>query len=96
MLLGAHMSIAGGLDKAIERGESIGCTAIQIFTKNSNQWRTPPLQEGDIRAFKARRALWGSGALFAHDSYLINLGSPDEILFQKSLSALQELSLIHI
>ena len=90
MLLGAHMSIAGGLDKAIERGESIGCTAIQIFTKNSNQWRTPPLREGDIRTFKTRRTSWGNGALFAHDSYLINLGSPDEVLFQKSLNAFQE------
>ena len=90
MLLGAHMSIAGGLDKSIERGASIGCTAIQIFTKNSNQWRAPLLREGDIQAFKVRRKSWGEGALFAHDSYLINLGSPDEVLFQKSLSAFQE------
>lgn len=90
MLLGAHMSIAGGLDKAIERGSSIGCTAIQIFTKNSNQWRTVPLKEGEIKAFKSRRIAWGEGAVFAHDSYLINLGSPDEMLFQKSLGAFQE------
>ena len=90
MLLGAHMSIAGGLDKSIERGASIGCTAIQIFTKNSNQWRAPLLRKGDIEAFRARRKSWGEGALFAHDSYLINLGSPDEVLFQKSLGAFQE------
>ena len=90
MFLGAHMSIAGGLDKAIDRGQAIGCTAIQIFTKNSNQWRAPVLREGDIKTFKTRRASWGKGALFAHDSYLINLGSPDETLFQRSLSAFQE------
>ncbi len=90
MWLGAHMSIAGGLEKAIERGASIGCTAIQIFTKNSNQWRTPSLSEKEIRAFKTQRDAWGKGSLFAHDSYLINLGSPDEVLFRKSLSAFQE------
>lgn len=89
IFLGAHMSIAGGLDKAIERGESIGCTAIQIFTKNSNQWYARPLQEGDISAFRVRRHAWSKGPIFAHDSYLINLGSPDEILYQKSLNALQ-------
>ena len=90
MFLGAHMSIAGGVDRAIERGESIGATAIQIFTKNSNQWRCPTLQEEEIRMFKKRRSSWGNGSLFAHDSYLINLGSPDELLYQKSLSAFQE------
>lgn len=90
MFLGAHMSIAGGLDKAIERGKSIGCTAIQIFTKNSNQWRSPSLRHEEIERFKAERGAWGNGALFAHDSYLINLGSPDELLYQKSLSAFQE------
>ena len=89
MFLGAHMSIAGGLSKAIERGESIDCTAIQIFTKNSNQWQSPPLQERDIKTFKARRDSWGGGAVFAHDSYLINLGSPDEVLYRRSLSAFQ-------
>ena len=89
MFLGAHMSIAGGLQKAIERGESIGCTAIQIFTKNSNQWRSPILQREEVQTFKARRSSWG-GSIFAHDSYLINLGSPEEILYQKSLSAFQE------
>ncbi|MBI4436069.1 MAG: deoxyribonuclease IV [Candidatus Omnitrophica bacterium] len=90
MLLGAHMSIAGGLDKAIERGQSIGCTAIQIFTKNSNQWRTPPLREGEVSVFKTRRKSWGAGSVFAHDSYLINLGSPDEVLYRRSLSAFQD------
>lgn len=90
MLLGAHMSIAGGLDRAIERGESIGCTAIQIFTKNSNQWGAPPLEEAEVRTFKARRNAWGGGSVFAHDSYLINLGSPEEALYQKSLRAFQE------
>jgi len=90
MWLGAHMSIAGGLYKAIERGRSIGCTAIQIFTKNSNQWRAPALTQESIDQFRTQRAAWGKGPVLAHGSYLVNLGSPNDVLFQKSLNAFQE------
>src|SRR3989304_9196409 len=52
MLLGAHMSISGGIDKAVERGNSIKCTTIQIFTKSNTQWRTPLLKKTEVENFK--------------------------------------------
>ncbi len=91
-LLGAHMSIAGGLDKAIERGESVGSTALQIFTKSANQWRAKPLQDEDIARFKARLAASAIGpdAVVVHDSYLINLGTPDDAKWEQSIAAFTE------
>ena len=86
MLLGAHMSIAGGVDKSILRGQCIGCQAIQIFTKNNNQWRARPLEPEEIRQFKENRQAAGM-FVFAHTSYLINLASPDKELRQKSVEA---------
>lgn len=87
MRLGAHMSIAGGVSKALERGYSIGCEAIQIFTKNQRQWKAKPLEPDEIERFKQKRAETGIHPVVAHDTYLINLGSPDETAWQKSLDA---------
>lgn len=86
LLLGAHMSIAGGISLAVERGEEVGCTAIQIFTKNATQWIGRPLMESEIRKFKDESRRTGIMAV-AHDSYLINLGSPEEDLRVKSIAA---------
>jgi deoxyribonuclease IV len=87
--LGAHMSISGGLDKAVGRGVGVGCTALQVFTKNASQWKAKPLGEEEIGRFKA--AVAGSPiaaeAVVAHDSYLINLASPDPARRQQSLEA---------
>lgn len=85
--LGAHMSIAGGVDLAIERGAAIGCTAIQMFTKSSNQWAARPLPEEEVERFRAERVRRGIGPVVAHDSYLINLCSPDDGLYEKSVQA---------
>ncbi len=85
--LGAHMSIAGGMDRAIERGAAIGCTAIQLFTKNSNQWAARTLPIDEIERFRAGRERAGISHVVAHDSYLINLCSPDDQLFRKSIDA---------
>lgn len=85
--LGAHMSIAGGVEKAVERGASIGCATIQIFTKNNNQWNARPLNPKQVIAFKAQRDELDIHPVFAHDSYLINLASPDDGLWRKSLNA---------
>ena len=85
--LGAHMSIAGGIELAPERGGSIGCEIIQIFTKSSNQWAARPLADKEIAAFKANIVTHRIRTAFAHDSYLINLGSPDKALNKKSLEA---------
>jgi len=86
MLLGAHMSIAGGVDKSILRGQGIGCGAIQIFTKSSNQWRAKPLEREEIRRFKESREAVRM-FVFGHTSYLINLASPDEDLWAKSVES---------
>ncbi len=88
--LGAHMSIAGGVDKALERGRRAGCDAIQIFTKNANQWKARPLSAGDAANFRARQAELGIAPVVAHDSYLINLASLDDALWDKSVDALTE------
>lgn len=87
-LVGAHMSIAGGLHRAFERGASVGCRAIQIFLKNSNQWKAKPLSEEDRASFRQAHAVTGSIPVIAHDSYLINLASPDPALYKKSVEAL--------
>jgi deoxyribonuclease-4 len=70
------MSIAGGLWRALERGEALGCGAIQIFLKNQRQWAASPLTADDIRAFAAARRRTGIATVFAHASYLINLAAP--------------------
>lgn len=87
MLLGAHMSISGGLHLAIERGQQVQCEALQIFSKNSNQWKSRPLHEKEISQFKEYREQWGRFTILVHDSYLINLGSPKEPDRQKSMDA---------
>jgi len=87
--LGAHMSIAGGVDKALLRGEEVGCDAMQIFTKNNNQWRAAPLTERVIEAYKTNRRRVGIDPILAHDSYLINIASPEKDLYRRSLEALR-------
>jgi deoxyribonuclease-4 len=84
--LGAHMSIAGGLHLALERGQAVGCFAVQIFLKNQRQWAAPPLRDADVRAFRAARRSSGVQAVFAHASYLINLASPDPAAWTRAVS----------
>ena len=86
-LLGAHMSIAGGVDQAILRGHSIGCQTIQIFTKNNNQWDGKALSADGTEQFKRLRQEKGIHPVLAHDAYLINLASPNPIVYKKSLKA---------
>ncbi len=87
MRFGAHMSIAGGFDKAVDRAVQAGCDAVQIFTKNNNQWRAKPIEDAQVAAFAARLADSGIGPVVAHDSYLINMASPDDELWNKSIDA---------
>jgi deoxyribonuclease-4 len=86
-LLGAHMSIAGGVDKALLEGKRVDCDVIQIFTKSSRQWAFQPYSEEEIQAFKQNQKETGIVTVIAHDSYLLNLGSPDESLRKKSIRA---------
>src|SRR5580693_1968498 len=88
MLFGAHESVAGGVATAFGRGKIDGCSAIQIFTKNSNQWKEPVLAPEAIAAFTDGRASYGPVPLMAHASYLINLGTDDGLILQRSIDAL--------
>jgi len=85
---GSHVSVAGGLDRGVGRAVDLGCQCLQVFTKNANAWKASPLSDASVQAWFD--ALQASGLVhpIAHASYLINLASPDEILFQKSIEAL--------
>jgi len=82
------MSIAGGLAEAFARGRAAGCDAIQVFTKNNSQWRARPLGEREVEAFRAAEHRSGISPVLAHTSYLINVASPEPMLFRKSVEAL--------
>jgi len=88
MLLGAHLSIAGGVHKAFDRAEKIECTAFQIFTKSNRQWQAKPLEEKVIEQYHRRQEETGIRPVVCHASYLLNLGTPEEALCQKSIEAL--------
>lgn len=113
MPIGAHMSIAGGFHKAVERAAAVGCDCVQLFThspsqwaikavtpghekalqfgefltKNNNQWAAKPLSNQDLEDFKKCLKQTGIKHPVAHDSYLINLASPDDVLWKKSIDA---------
>jgi len=90
ILLGAHMSIAGGVHRAIERACSIHCTAMQIFVKNNMQWFARPLAGEEIRAFCNHMQRGELLSIFAHANYLINLAATNPQFHAKSLRALAE------
>src|SRR6266536_2679256 len=90
LLVGAHMSIAGGIHNAFAEGEKAGCRTIQIFLKNSNQWKGKVLTPEDRERFLQAQKRTGIAPVVAHNSYLINLASPDPALYEKSLSAFIE------
>ncbi len=87
--LGAHVSIQGGPATAPARGAAIGATALQIFTKTPNMWREPEITPEIAAKFREARAEHPVAAIVSHDSYLINLASPDPALRQKSITAFQ-------
>lgn len=86
-LLGAHMSIAGGLHLALERGRAVGCSAIQLFVKNQVQWTARPLTEEEVRLFKKAQRATGISLAFAHATYLINLAAPVEAEWKRAVDA---------
>ncbi|MGH7370104.1 MAG: deoxyribonuclease IV [Candidatus Methylomirabilaceae bacterium] len=90
LLLGAHMSISGGIDLAPLRGQEVGCQTIQLFTKNSNQWLARPLPSDEIERYRANLQATGIAPTVAHDSYLINLASTDPDLHRKSMAGFLE------
>src|SRR6266513_3440282 len=90
VLLGAHMSIAGGAHMAIERACSIQCTAMQIFVKNNMQWFARPLSAEEVRAFLEHQQRGQLASVFAHANYLINLAAANPQFHANSLRALAE------
>jgi len=87
------MSIAGGLHRAVERAESVGCESLQVFLKNSNQWRARALTEEEVARFREAWRASGVRRVIAHNAYLINLCSPDAATAHQSFDAmLDELS----
>jgi deoxyribonuclease IV len=89
-LVGAHMSVAGGLEKAIGRGVTAGCRTIQLFTRNSNQWAGKSVSDEEAGVFRAAAAAAGFSPLVSHSAYLINLGSSDPLVRTRSVAALRD------
>lgn len=89
ILLGAHVSISGGFYKAIEKGEQIGCTAIQIFTKSGRSWFAKKITNEEIKKFKETLKNSHIKYVIAHASYLINIGSPKKEMEKKSIAGLE-------
>jgi len=87
MRIGAHMSVAGGVSRAVERAVVHGCEALQIFTKNGNQWRGKPLELSEIRLFRKRIEQTGIAPVVSHASYLINLATTFPVLREQSIAA---------
>jgi deoxyribonuclease-4 len=86
-ILGAHMSAGGGCHRAVQRAQACGCDCVQLFTKNNNQWRAKELTEDDAAKFQAALAETKVAHPLVHDSYLINLAAPDDVLWCKSVES---------
>jgi deoxyribonuclease IV len=89
-LVGAHMSIAGGMVGAIDRALKVRARALQVFTRNASQWKAKRLVRSEVRSFHAAWERSGLAPVVAHDSYLINLASPKEALRGRSIRAFAE------
>lgn len=87
-LLGAHMSIAGGTPRAVDRAVEAGCKVLQIFVKNNTRWRGKPLLDEEVAQFRSAWSRSGLYSVVAHDCYLVNLAAPGQELWEKSIAAL--------
>lgn len=90
--IGAHVSASGGVENAVLRSVEIGATAFALFTKNQRQWKAPPLKQENIEKFKRFCQVhhFSADQILPHDSYLINLGNPEQENLQKSRDAFIE------
>jgi len=92
MLLGAHVSISGSIDKAVDRAKGLGCTTFQIFTRNPRGWAAKPLKKKEAEEFRRKFDEAGFKIAVAHMPYLPNIASPESTTYQKSVrSLIQEL-----
>jgi deoxyribonuclease-4 len=90
MLIGAHVGIAGGYPEALDYAVSVGCECVQVFGKSPRQWRAAPIDQDVAARFRARREELGIGWVVTHSAYLINLGSEDDALWERSWMALAD------
>jgi deoxyribonuclease-4 len=86
--LGAHMSIAGGIHRAVDRAVEVKSDVLQVFVKNASRWQAPPRSESETKKFRSAVRKAGLLSVVAHNSYLTNLASPDPVLRKKSTHAL--------
>lgn len=89
MLCGAHVSSSGGISRAIDRAEALGCDAVQVFTQSPRMWRPTEHAADEVARFRARREEAGIGAVVCHALYLVNLASPDAAVYDKSVAAMR-------
>ena len=90
MKIGCHVSIAGGIDNSVKRAEELGCSTMQIFSKNASTWREKILKKDEVESFRENLKDSNINPVFIHTSYLINLASPSEELYFKSINAFIE------
>ncbi|MGD2177362.1 MAG: deoxyribonuclease IV [Anaerolineae bacterium] len=88
MRLGAHESIAGGMHRALDRAESVGCDAVQLFVKPNRSWAVPVLTDEQVVLFRSKAETMGMRPVVGHASYLLNLCSPRDDLWRKSIDTL--------
>jgi deoxyribonuclease-4 len=85
MRLGFHVSISGGFALSVQRAFELGCTCMQIFSRNPRGWTVKPMDKDDVAQFKKLREKWDIGPVFVHTNYLINLASSKPDLYEKSI-----------
>ena len=88
MKIGAHVSTAGGISKAVDRGADIGCETIQIFGSSPQSWAFKPVPDAEIDAFRAKSEETGMAPAFLHAIYLINMGTPNQVNLEKGIQSL--------
>jgi deoxyribonuclease-4 len=89
MYIGAHLSSAGGLDKAVDRAEAVGAESLQVFTQSPRTWRPTNHDPASFDRFRERRAEVGLAGVLCHALYLCNFAAPDDAVYEKSVSALR-------
>ncbi|HZT54442.1 MAG TPA: deoxyribonuclease IV [Gaiellaceae bacterium] len=89
MQIGAHVSSAGGIDRAVDRAVAIGADSLQVFTQSPRSWRPTNHDPASFERFRAKRAENGLGGVLCHAVYLTNLASPDPVTYERSLAALR-------
>src|SRR5580765_2198905 len=89
-MFGSHLSIAGGMHNALLDAEKLEFDTVQVFTKNQQQWKAKPLDPGAVSQWQSHRERLNFSQTVSHDSYLINLASPDDALWRKSIELFVE------